>query len=212
MDWTQVITALISAAAGGGLGSLLTYKAKAKEQENDEFRILIAEYKEMLKANRNDIENLQHQIDELKAQLSERELTILGLQNRLIIFESSHTDIPLPMWLKDTKGVMLFLNDEYEKQILHPIDMTKADYIGRTDRDVWAEEIADAWRENDLKIMRTKSPQMMTEHWYGPDGMIEGRVVKYPRFLNRTVIGIGGICIEYHPMPDSDKLERPPKK
>lgn len=203
MDWTQILTGLISAVAGGGLGSFLTYKAKAKEQENDEFKILLQEYKELLRQNRDDIEDLQHQLDELKLAISERDLTILGLQNRLIIFESSHTDIPLPMWLKDTKGIMLFLNDEYEKQILHPIDMTRADYIGKADAEVWSEDIAARFRDNDLKIMRSRSPQMMTEHWYGPDGMIEGRVVKYPRFLNKTVIGIGGICIEWHPLIDS---------
>ena len=46
--------------------------------------------------------------------------------------------------------------------------------------------------------MRKKKPIEFIEKWYGANGVkIEGRLLKYPRFLNRnTVIGIGGIIID----------------
>ena len=196
MDWTPIITGIISAMAGGGIASWATARAQIKKADNEEFLMLIQEYKELAYSNKAELERLDKITGILQEELRIKDIEIIELRNQLIIFESSHTDIPLPMWLKDTKGTMLFLNDEYEKALLHPNDKTRNQYIGKTDYAVWDKDTADRFMQHDREVMQTKKAAVFTETWTTAGHNVEGTVVKYPRFLNRTVIGVGGIIFE----------------
>lgn len=181
----------------GGLGAFLTYKLGNRKQDSSEFKTVVEEYKDLVTNYKSELDKLRKDFDELKVLVFQKEDEIKTLRNQLMIFESSHADIPMPMWLKDTNGIMLFLNEEYERIVLNPIGKTTEDYIGKTDYDVWGKEIGKQFTDNDKQVMRQKKPVQFKETWQGSNGAtFVGTLLKYPRFLNnRTVIGIGGVIM-----------------
>lgn len=197
MDWNLVITGVVSAITGGGLATFLTFKLGNRKQDESEFITLVKEYKGMVEGYKIEVIELRKGLAEVRALLYERDAEVTQLRNQLMIFESSNVDVPVPIWLKDTEGKMLFVNPEYDRSVLQPIGKTTEDYIGKKDDAIWGPKIAKAFQANDKKVMRSKKPMEFTERFTGQNGVImEGRLIKYPRFLNRTVIGIGGIIVD----------------
>lgn len=195
-EWTKTLATI---AGSGAIASFLTYFLSNRKQAHNEFLALYKEHKLLYDELKKDHDLLKIEVKAIRKQLQESEKETTTLRHQLMIFEGSHGDIPLPIWLKDTNGVMLYLNDEYERRILQPIGLTKEDYIGRTDFDVWDKHIAQNFVNNDLEVMRRKKPVEFDEEWSsGSQGFI-GKLIKYPRFMNsgsRTVIGIGGTIID----------------
>lgn len=59
-----------------------------------------------------------------------------NLRNKIILLEAANHEIPIPMWLKDEKGVLLAVNNAYEDMILTP-NMITTDYaIGKVDEEL----------------------------------------------------------------------------
>jgi hypothetical protein len=195
MDILKIMSIILGA---GGLGAFLTYKLGNRKQDNSEFVSVMAEYKALVAEYKAEVIKLREEVEYLKTDSQQKREDVQNLRNQLLIFESSHIDIPVPMWLKDTNGVMLFLNEEYSRTLLQPIGKQSSDYIGFTDFDVWDKATAKEFRSHDKDVMRKKKAVQFKEIWEGSNGNIyEGTVLKYPRFLNRnTVIGIGGIILE----------------
>lgn len=205
MENTGIVTTIITTLFGGGIGALLTYKLGNRKQDETEFNSLVSAYKDLVQETKDNAEELKMRVDTLEQQvkgltkaISDKDREIQHLRNQLIIFESSHADVPVPIWLKDTNGIMLFLNSEYEEKILKPINKTSEDYIGETDFKIYPPNIAKEFRKHDRRVLTQKKPIRFKERWQGADGQwLEGDIIKYPRFLNRnTVIGIGGIIID----------------
>lgn len=82
MDWTQIIIALISAIAGGGLCGLLTIRQKrrdgnaealckevdASSKQNQEWQEIVSEYREQAKQMtelRNEVNDLHKKVNQL---------------------------------------------------------------------------------------------------------------------------------------------------
>lgn len=207
MEYSQIVLAIISALSGGALATYLTFKLGSRKQEESEFSTLVSQYKELTESYKLEVVELRKEVQQIRIDLNFKENEVIQLRNQLMIFESSHVDVPVPIWLKDTEGKMLFLNDEYEKAVLNPSNKTRADYLGKKDIEVWGQEVGSKFYNNDKEVMRKKHSVQFIEQWEGDNGVVyEGRVIKYPRFLNRTVIGIGGIIIESTIHKKQDKL------
>lgn len=212
MDRTNIIITIITTLFGGGIGAFLTYRLGNRKQDETEFVALVSAYKELVQETKDNSDDLRIRVDELESKvrglnkaLHNREKEIQNLRNQLIIFESSHSDVPVPIWLKDTNGVMLFVNTEYEEKVLKPINKTSEDYIGETDFKIYPPNIAKDFRKNDRRVLTQKKPIRFKEKWQGADGQwLQGDIIKYPRFLNRnTVIGIGGLIIDIKEIDDA---------
>jgi PAS domain-containing protein len=213
MENAGIITTIITTLLGGGVGAFLTYKLGNRKQDETEFTSLVSAYKDLVQETKDNAEELKMRVDALEQQVkglnkavSNKDKEIQHLRNQLIIFESSHADVPVPIWLKDTNGIMLFLNSEYENKILRPINKTSEDYIGETDFKIYPPNIAKEFRKHDRRVLTQKKPIRFKERWQGSDGQwLEGDIIKYPRFLNRnTVIGIGGLIIDIKEIDDED--------
>lgn len=210
MDTKTIITTVIGTLFGGGFGAYLSYKLGYRKQDEAEFSVLVREYKGLLDSHKVDLDSLRQEVVMIRAELVDKDREILQLRNQLMVFESSHSDVPVPMWLKDTSGVMLFVNDEFERVILHPMNMTARDYIGYTDSEIWGDVIGKELNLNDKRVMRTKKVTQFQECWRGGNGQTWcGKIIKYPRFLNsKTVIGIGGIIVDRWKVNDNGERIR----
>ncbi len=190
-------------AAAAIIGSLLTYfstKKKVAHDVEDRFRDdVLREVAELRKRNddltsKNEI--LVREIAKLKTELKliEREWSI-----KIALFESAHSDLPLPMWLKDEKGKMLALNDAYERQFLRPFGLSKSDYLNHYDSDVWPQEIAEQFLKHDTKVLESGQVWEGVELVPDPDDeriLQKWQIVKYLRTSAGIKIGIGGIAVK----------------
>lgn len=196
MEWTVIIQGIGAALAGGAVGAFLTYKLGVRKQKSSEFEILLNERKQITKDLTERIEKLEVQIEAFREREAASKQEIQNLRHQLLMFESSHTDIPLPIWMKDTEGKMIFLNDHYEDMFLLPRGYTIHDYIGKNDYAVWSPEIAKAFISNDKQVIRTKKFVRKIEAIEDATGKIYyADLLKYPRKLQNKVIGISGIIL-----------------
>tara|TARA_Y100000034_G_scaffold29728_1_gene36141 strand:+ start:20233 stop:20865 length:633 start_codon:yes stop_codon:yes gene_type:complete len=205
MDWTLIITTVVSAICGGGIATYFNYRINNRKEDTNEFSTIINEYKRLLDSDKVEIARLSSEVSDLKERDVQKTLEIQNLKHQLIIFESSHIDIPLPCWLKDTSGKVVFLNKEYESTFLIPRGYTTEDYIGKNDFAVWDEESARGMIKNDKEVVRTKRSCKSIEQLIDADGeVLYVEVLKYPRKFKNTVVGIGGLVLRKS--YDYDKL------
>jgi PAS domain-containing protein len=196
MNFNEVVIGIISTIFGGGLASYLTFKIGLKKQGLSEFEKLIEEYKILRESLQKRVDCLEDDIERLREVNTHQREEIVTLRHQLQLFESSHVDIPLPMWMKDIKGKMLFLNSQYEETFLLPRGYNSGDYVGYKDHAVWSKEVSDDFAKNDAKVVRYKKPIKNIEKLDdGSGGVTYCEILKYPRTINGKVIGISGIVL-----------------
>ena len=196
MDYNNIITVLITTIGAGGIGAFLTYKLGNRKQNQSDFSGVVQEYKDLVETYKKDVADLSKKVDLLIIDLREKEKEITELRHQLLIFESSHVDIPLAMWMKDTNGKMIFLNSHYEDIFLLPRGFRMSDYIGKDDYSVWSAEIAKGFIRNDKQVMFSKKHIRKIEEIEDGEGVVYyAEILKYPRKLNNSVIGISGIIL-----------------
>jgi len=117
------------------------------------------------------------------------------ITDRVLIQEELHTllkTIPDLIWLKDKDGVYLSCNIMFERFF----GAKEADIIGKTDYDFVNRELADFFREHDLKAMVTGQTSI-NEEWitFADDGHhVFLETIKTPmNDIHGTLIGVVGI-------------------
>lgn len=126
----------------------------------------------------------------LSSQLKE-ELQVSERQKGLL--ESLLDAIPDLVWVKNPDGVFLVCNPSFEKLYGHPAD----EIVGKTDYDFVDHEIADFFRENDIKAATarrlTENDEWLTFASDGYKGLFE--VKKTPVFdKENNLVGVLGIA------------------
>ena len=97
------------------------------------------------------------------------------------------------IYVKDADGRYLLVNRRFE-EIFH---VSRADFLGRTDFDVFARDVADAFRRNDLEVMRRNEPVEFEELVPQDDGAHTYISIKVPlRDEHGRVEGICGISTD----------------
>ncbi|MBU8848796.1 MAG: PAS domain S-box protein [Desulfobacterales bacterium] len=121
-------------------------------------------------------------------------------------FESFLDKIPAPIYLKDSSGKYLFVNENYKK-LSH---RTSKDIINKTDYDLFAKEIADLFRGQDEKVIRLESPLDFEETIALPEGAYSFITKKFPLYDGNTsnVSAVGGFCADITEHKKTEKALR----
>jgi len=185
-NWVQILLALIAAGFTADYFGIVKHN---KELSSSDKTLLIEE----LRNDRNYYQSLYKECQESVVQVQK---DLSDIKQNTTLLTAVKYDIPVPMWLKDSKGKMVFINNEYERLFLFPVGKTMEDYIGKTDYDIWDKETAEQYRKNDIRAMQSQNPIYTTE-LIPMAGTLpkELRVVKYPQKKDGRTIGIGGIGI-----------------
>ena len=195
MDYIEII----SAAVGGGfLTKLFDYLMNLRKAESDDFDTIVAQWQQDNERLRQENKEHKDRQDELYKKIAEHEKKLSALNAKLLVMESSYMHIPLPSWLKDIDGTMLAVNDAYEMYFLIPNGFVKSDYIGKTDSDVWPENIAQEFISNDILTLQSEK-----KIWFGKETILikdvdvsdNWRVLKYVRYAGNIAVGVAGIAI-----------------
>lgn len=187
--WMEVIGLLVS---GGGLVAILNYFLKKDQQENEQRRV---DFDVILNNLLTENKFFREREGEAIKRISDLEKQLSYLQNKIILLESAHMDLPIPMWLKDTQGVMLAVNSAYEKMFLIPNGKTSQDYVGNRDVDVWGPVLGAQYWSHDQKVLHTGQTFDGFETVVLDGVQMNYRIIKYIRYAGRAKIGIAGIAI-----------------
>jgi PAS domain-containing protein len=171
---------------GGGLAAIVNlYLAKRKEGRED--------FSAIIQLWRDDNQRLRDLETALKIKIDHLEDMLNEFKVKLVLLETAHMELPIPMWIKDRDGTMLSLNRAYESAFLIPRGKISSDYIGKKDEELWSKEEAETFKVNDL--LAHKEIVFLTETIKIKDQTIDLYVIRYPRKVGGEIVGIGGIAI-----------------
>ncbi|MCP4105696.1 MAG: response regulator [Desulfobacteraceae bacterium] len=118
-------------------------------------------------------------------------------------FQSIIDNTTSVIYLKDLQGKYILINRQYEN-LFH---VTKNDIIGKTDHDIFAKEIADAFRINDQKEVETHSPLDMEEYAPHEDGIHTYISVKFPLYdPSKNIYAVCGISTDISERKKTEEL------
>lgn len=185
MNWLELLIAFI---AGGGINAVFNYYLSKKKDTRETFESILKVWSDDNKRLRDETQKLEEEIRKLHKMITD-------LQSKLIVLESSQSDLPIPVWLKDLNGVVIYVNDAYEQEFLTPRGLNKFDYIGHTDDIIWPANIAKAYAYNDQQVIKGKLPIYTQENVSLTDKQDLWYIIKYLRYASGSAIGVGGIAI-----------------
>jgi PAS domain S-box-containing protein len=100
-----------------------------------------------------------------------KELTLSRQQ-----FQDLMENSPAVIFIKKPDGEYIFINRKFEK-IFH---ISRAEVVGKTDYELWPEELADMVRANDKKVLESLEPMIFEETIPQDDGYHTYISVKFP--------------------------------
>jgi hypothetical protein len=188
MGWLDLLIPALT-GVGGVVAGLSAHRLGLSKEKRADFQLFADKINE-------DNDRLRSELGALKQEMEVLRQENIRHEAQILMLESTHLDHPYPKWIKSIDGTMISLNKAYEVTFLRPLGFIREDYEGFKDDKIYPLEVAKAFREHDLEVIKTGEPWEGTE--FVPDGkgnMIEWRILKYPRFHARKVIGIAGEAI-----------------
>ncbi len=84
-------------------------------------------------------------------------------------FQTFMNNSPVVAFMKDEEGRFVYINQSFERQL----NLSQTDVIGKTDFDLWSEDVALQLRENDAKVLATNQTSELLETIPTPDGTVQ---------------------------------------
>lgn len=136
--------------------------------------------------------------------ITERKRAAAVLQQSEERFKAFMNNSPAVAFMKDEEGRFVYINELFERCF----NMKMADLVGKTDFDVWPQELALQYRENDRAVLAADKTLEIVEVVPNPDGDIRHWLsFKFPY---RDICGqrlLGGIAIDITDRLQAEALE-----
>jgi hypothetical protein len=177
MNLENLLELLAAFITGGILQAILKFLLDKRKQGRIDFQII-------LKRLDDDNRNIHAENDLLKKRLT-------NLEAKIILLESAHHDLPIPMWLLDFDGSIIAVNTAFEESFLTSLGKTSVDAMGKLYEDLFSKEDCIEFKKADDIVM--KKGQV----WYGNVHVMESdwRFIKYIRYAGKAKIGIACLAI-----------------
>ena len=199
IGWLRAVAALITGLGGGRVWDYFSKKrdSKVNKQATDQSGFEILQ-----KAWKDEFHRLEDKIDEMHRELGRRQVVIETLENEVVLLKTRMTimvattpSLPIPAWKKSPDGVMLGLNEAYERTFLSPRGFKMADYVGAKDEKIWGKDLADHFRKNDDQAIKSKKNKATIFEERGDKTLEDWVFLKYPEFIEDTLVSVSGIAI-----------------
>ena len=137
----------------------------------------------------------------IRAQLRAKNISQNQLSENKQLLQSIIDNTSNPIFIKKINGEYLLINKQYES-LFH---ISNAEIIGKTDHDFLPKEVADAYRNSDLEVVKALRELKTEESIEQPDGSHTYIAVKFPLYdAEGRVYAIGGISTD---ITERKKLE-----
>jgi len=143
------------------------------------------------------IESIFDKMSEADLESFEKALSNDGPLSGMLAEYCEHA--PIPMWMKNREGKMLWFNETYTK--VYGDFASVENYIGNSDSVAWSEETVLNFDENDKKVIETMEPVFCIEKlWNSRVKEYELlQVIKWPIAAeNKVVVGVAGLGVGFH--------------
>jgi hypothetical protein len=128
----------------------------------------------------------------------------IGLIQNLIIFNRSYEGFPLPIWQKVKRGdkfIMNYINPEFLKMVGHDFDNNEYEIMGKNDFELFPQNIAQLYYENDIAVSITGEDLNVIENIIDKDGNIrKAKVIKWRYIKDNKDTLIYGMVKEFLPL------------
>ena len=125
--------------------------------------------------------------------ITERKKAERALDQSRLEMQGILDNSPTVIYLKDLEGRFITINRRFEQLF----GVSREALIGKTDYDVFAKEIADRFRANDLRVVAGKKPMEFEEVAPHPDGPHTYISVKFPITDSKGGLqSIGGVSMD----------------
>ncbi|MBN1694533.1 response regulator [candidate division WOR-3 bacterium] len=111
----------------------------------------------------DELKKLRNRIAELEKSINKNKQTEQELVQDRAMFESFMDNIPMSVYFKDRKGRFLRVSKHFLEQYGPPEVSSIEEVIGKTDFDLFPEDLAKEDRKDELHIMKTKEPTVDRE-------------------------------------------------
>jgi len=137
----------------------------------------------------------------IRAQLRAKNISQNQLSENKQLLQSIIDNTSNPIFIKKINGEYLLINKQYES-LFH---ISNAEIIGKTDHDFLPKEVADAYRNSDLEVVKALRELKTEETIEQPEGSHTYIAVKFPLYdAEGRVYAIGGISTD---ITERKKLE-----
>lgn len=201
IEWVQIV---IAAIGGGAVTPIFNYFiAKRQEDRNDEtshlkeYNNLINTYRELYELVSKEVQSEVIAKESILKELESVKGELASLKAKLMLFENRQFSLPVPMWIKDTSGIMLSMNQAYEDYVLTPLNKNRYDYIGKTDEQFWGEELGKKYRQNDLKAHSSQDKVFVgyEDVLTSTGDIVSCKVVKFVQYVGGKPVTYSGMLI-----------------
>ena len=154
------------------------------------------EFIKVINYQRADINSFKSEIKILHDKVESLNSLIRELDSALLRSNAISLDFPFPFWYKSSDGRMRLLNDEY----CRTFKKCREDYIGKTDFEVWDEEKAKVFENNDKSTLLS---QLGYNVYY--DNEVDDSIVIKWRIpgLTKEESYVAGIAVPYKILNDA---------
>jgi PAS domain S-box-containing protein len=137
----------------------------------------------------------------IRAQLRAKNISQNQLSENKQLLQSIIDNTSNPIFIKEINGEYLLINKQYES-LFH---ISNTEIVGKTDHDFLPKEVADAFRNSDLEVVKALRELKTEETIEQPDGVHTYIAVKFPLYDSEgRVYAIGGISTD---ITERKKLE-----
>jgi diguanylate cyclase (GGDEF)-like protein/PAS domain S-box-containing protein len=136
---------------------------------------------------------LRLQRKQLEAALEERERSAAILEASERRFRLFMDNSPFMSYMKDARGRFLYYNAKLADQF----KVSKEAWLGQSDADLFPREVAEGFRNHDLKVLTSGMPAELTEEIRGADGTISWwKSYRFPCEDEKGHILLGGVAVD----------------
>lgn len=128
----------------------------------------------------------------LEDEITERAQTAKALCESQGYLQAVLDHTPLPIYLKDLAGQYVLINKEFERLV----GVSNESIVGKTDSEVFPEEIATLFAQQDADVKREQSTQVFEETVPLFDGIYTFITAKFPLFDGENMYAVGGVCTD----------------
>lgn len=129
----------------------------------------------------------------IRAQLRAKNISQNQLSQNKLLLQSIIDNTTNPIFIKEINGEYLLINKQYES-LFH---LSNQEIIGKTDHDFLPKEVADAYRNSDLEVVKALRELKTEEIIEQPDGPHTYIAVKFPLYDSAgRIYAIGGISTD----------------